>query len=323
MLEKARLVSGFLKYKYLKRGPFYASYNVTFRCNSRCTYCDYWKSEPPELGTADALKIVDRIAESGVPMMDFSGGEPLLRNDMVELSKRAKEDGMLATMNTSGLIRKEAVIKELSRYLDTVTISLDGLPDVHDEQRGIKGAFVRSFGTMKLYKAAGLRVGINLVITKRNADTLQEFFDYIADSVDFITVQPVNPSVRFKFSDEAMGALISMKDKGKLPLDYKYIMGIRDYFDGNFTKVCEATKLYFAVDPMGQLTACPPRHDIKLGSLLEKGFWELLDEHGAEAMKEIDRCSGCYLACTVGWSYQMDSPLITSAYNGARTYLSH
>ncbi len=307
--------------KYFNRIPFYATYNVTFRCNSRCIYCDYWKSDPPELSTADALMVIDRIAESGVSMLAISGGEPLLRNDIAQLIKRAKDYGVLTTLNTSGLIIKEKLAQELAKYVDALTISIDGPPQIHDMQRGIKGAFERSLIALKMYKSAGIRVGINMVLTDLNRDFILETFNSLNDYIDFMTVQPVNPPLKNSLNQKAQDDLYAIKSSGKLLLPDSFIEHMDGYFNGNFTKICDALKLYYAVDPLGNVTACAPRHDIVIGNLLQNSCSSIIKMISHDSQEKIEKCTGCYLVCTVGVSMQMKQPLLESAVQGVKMYI--
>ncbi len=321
MLSKLRLINGFIMTKYFNKNPFYATYNVTFRCNSRCVYCDYWKSSPPELSTSDALKVIGRIAESGVSMLAISGGEPLLRNDIAQLLEEAKNYGLMTTLNTSGLIIKEGLAREFARTVDALTISIDGPPNIHDSQRGIAGAFERSTKALKMYKSAGIRVGINMVITDLNKDYILETFRLLNDYIDFITVQPVNPPLKNRLNEKAINDLNIIKSSGKLFVPDSYIENMAMYFDGSFPKLCDALKLYYAVDPLGNVTACAPRHDIVIGNLLKSSYREMIKAISNDSREKIERCSGCYLVCTVGTSMQIKQPLFESAVQGIKVYI--
>jgi MoaA/NifB/PqqE/SkfB family radical SAM enzyme len=314
------MVNGFIMTKYFNRVPFYATYNVTFRCNSRCVYCDYWKSDPPELNTENALRVIDRMAESGISMLAISGGEPLLRNDLVPLLKRARDSGVVTTLNTSGLIIKEQLAFELAKYVDALTISIDGPPEIHDKQRGISGAFERSLRALALYKSAGIKVGINMVLTDLNRDLVLETYNLLESHIDFMTVQPVNPPLKNSISEKTVDDLYSIKDKGKLFLPEQYIEKMKEYFDGSFAKICDALKLYYAVDPLGNVTACAPRHDIIVGNLLQDSYRQIVSSISKTSMEKIENCSGCYLVCTVGVNMQIKQPILSSATQGIRTY---
>ncbi|MEM0123680.1 MAG: radical SAM protein [Conexivisphaerales archaeon] len=318
MLSKLRMVNGFIMTKYFNRTPFYATYNVTFRCNSRCVYCDYWKSDSPELNTENALKVVDRMSESGISMLAISGGEPLLRNDLNQLLKRARDLGVINTLNTSGLIIKEQLAFELAKYVDAITISIDGPPEVHDKQRGIKGAFERSVRALALYKSAGIRVGINMVLTDLNKDLVMETYNLLEDYIDFMTVQPVNPPLKNGISEKTISDLHSIK--GKLFLPESYIEYMKEYINGGFNKICDALKLYYAVDPLGNVLACAARHDIIVGNLLHDSYKQIIGNISKTSMEEIDKCTGCYLVCTVGVNMQLKQSVLNSAVQVIRAY---
>jgi len=321
LFSKLHLMNGFIMAKYFNKSPFYVTYNVTFRCNSRCIYCDLWKSNHPELNTSDALKVIGRIAESGASILAISGGEPLLRNDISQLLEEAKNYGLMITLNTNGLIVNQKLAGEFARTVDALIISIDGPPNIHDTQRGIAGAFERSTKALKMYKSAGVRVGINMVITDFNQDHILETFTLLNDYIDFITVQPVNPPMKTRLSEKAINDLKIIKSTGKLLAPDSYIENMAQYFNGSFPKMCDALKLYYSVDPLGNVTACAARHDIIIGNLLKTSYREMISAISNDAKEKIERCSGCYLMCTVGTSMQIKQSILKSAVQGIRVYI--
>ncbi|MBT8171504.1 radical SAM protein, partial [Candidatus Bathyarchaeota archaeon] len=161
----AKVISGFLKFKIGRPSPFFASYNVTGRCNMKCVFCEWWKNEIPELTTKKALVAIDSVCKLGVPFFDLSGGEPLLRKDLFTLANRAASYGCLVSMNTNGTLLNEKIVKKVAKIFDTVVVSLDGPKKVHDMIRGVPGTYEKSVKAIELLKANGVRTGINSVIT--------------------------------------------------------------------------------------------------------------------------------------------------------------
>jgi MoaA/NifB/PqqE/SkfB family radical SAM enzyme len=96
-----KVINGFLKFKTGRPTPLFASYNVTGKCNMKCTFCEWWKNDIPELSTKKAIAAIDVVCGLGVPFFDLSGGEPLLRKDLVVLAKRVADYGCLVSMNTN------------------------------------------------------------------------------------------------------------------------------------------------------------------------------------------------------------------------------
>ncbi|MCK5672667.1 MAG: radical SAM protein, partial [Spirochaetales bacterium] len=111
-------------------------WNVGRRCNLHCIHC-YSQSEdvdyPDELTTEEGKAFIDDLAQYGSPVLLFSGGEPLMREDLLELIAHARTKGMRAVISTNGtLITRELAKKFKDLDLSYVGISLDGLQETHD-----------------------------------------------------------------------------------------------------------------------------------------------------------------------------------------------
>lgn len=308
------IVRSYFGYRVGSIKPAFASYNLTFCCNLRCEFCDLWRLKHEELDEERALRVVDKICELGVPVLDFSGGEPMLRKDLFALAKRAKEYGCILSMNTNGTLFDEEKADKASKLFDYIVISLDGPKEVHDDLRGVKGSYDRALRALDLLKQRGVRVGINTVITPTNLRLLPSFIEEIRKRADFLTVQPINPCNRALNYDEVAleklkALLLRLRMKGLAPLPIPYIEGIFSYLKCKAPKVCDAIRLYFAVSPMGDVLACGARNDIVLGDLFKRSLKDILGRPPLGAVEEVNRCSGCWLTCTSGISLAFKKPL--------------
>jgi Fe-coproporphyrin III synthase len=160
-------------------------WNMTRRCNLKCVHC-YARSEDisydNELTHDQALAMMDDLADFGVPVLLFSGGEPLVHPNLVEYAQYAVSKGMRAVISTNGtLITKEKakVLKEIG--LSYVGISLDGLEQTHDRFRGVKGSFKRAMAAIENCQAAGIKVGLRFTINKRNVQDIPGIFDLLEE----------------------------------------------------------------------------------------------------------------------------------------------
>jgi Fe-coproporphyrin III synthase len=158
-------------------------WNVTKRCNLRCVHC-YSHSEDRsyagELSLDEGKALIEDLAEFGSPVMLFSGGEPLIRPDILQLIRYATEKGMRAVVSTNGTLITEALAEKLKEIgLSYVGISLDGLEEVHDTFRGIPGTFGRVMDAIGHCQAAGLKVGLRFTINKRNFQDIPGIFDLV------------------------------------------------------------------------------------------------------------------------------------------------
>ncbi len=160
-------------------------WNMTRRCNLRCVHC-YAKAVDPDgtdaISTAQAREMIDDLAAYGAPVMLFSGGEPLVREDLPELAAHAVSRGMRAVISTNGTLitpQKAAELKKVG--LSYVGISMDGGEETHDRFRGVPGSFRRTIKGIENCKAEGLKVGLRFTINKRNAGEVPILFDLLKD----------------------------------------------------------------------------------------------------------------------------------------------
>ena len=158
-------------------------WNVGRRCNLRCVHC-YSHSRDirytGELSTEEGMRLIDDLADFGVPVLLFSGGEPLMRPDILELIARARSKGLRAVISTNGtLIDDELAAKLKDVNLSYVGVSLDGLENTNDRFRGIPGAFNMALGGIRTCLRNGIKVGLRFTVNRRNAQDIDGIFDLI------------------------------------------------------------------------------------------------------------------------------------------------
>ena len=160
-------------------------WNMTRRCNLKCVHCYAQAVDETgrdEIGTAQGKAIIDDLASFGSPVMLFSGGEPLVRQDLTELAAYAVSKGMRAVISTNGtLITREKARELKSVGLSYVGISLDGGQEVHDAFRAVPGAFKKSLQGIENCQKEGLKVGLRFTINRRNAVEVPLLFDLVRD----------------------------------------------------------------------------------------------------------------------------------------------
>lgn len=158
-------------------------WNMTRRCNLKCIHCYSSSSDvdyPDELTTDEGKKLIDDLAAFGAPVILFSGGEPLLRRDLLELAQYATGKGMRAVISTNGtLITKDIAAKLQKIGLSYVGVSLDGLEKTHDRFRGKKGAFDAAIVGIRNCRDAGIKVGIRFTVNKHNLPDVPDMFDLL------------------------------------------------------------------------------------------------------------------------------------------------
>jgi 12,18-didecarboxysiroheme deacetylase len=138
------------------------------------------RSHERELSREQGLALIDDLADFGVPVVLFSGGEPLVRPDLVELARYAVGKGMRAVISTNGTLISRQKAEELKEIgLSYVGVSLDGMEEVNDRFRGKKGAFREALAGIENCQAAGLKVGLRFTINRMNAQEVPKIFDLL------------------------------------------------------------------------------------------------------------------------------------------------
>lgn len=164
------------------RGPVVV-WNCTKTCNLNCVHC-YARSEAikyqNELTHEEGLSLIDQLADFKVPVILFSGGEPLLRPDFFELANYAASKGIRPTISTNGTRIDEDIAKRLKDMgVGYVGISLDGCEATHDKFRGKPGAYQMALRGIRNCVATGQKVGLRFTITKDNFQDLNSIFDLL------------------------------------------------------------------------------------------------------------------------------------------------
>jgi radical SAM protein with 4Fe4S-binding SPASM domain len=159
-------------------------WNLTRTCNLKCVHC-YTSSEakryPDELPTKTCKTVLDDLADFKVPAVLFSGGEPLVRPDLFELAAHARSKSLHVVLSTNGTLIDQAKAKRLKELeFAYVGISLDSaIPAVHDQFRGVEGAFERTMRGFRHCVEAGQKVGLRLTLTRHTCENLDMIFDFL------------------------------------------------------------------------------------------------------------------------------------------------
>lgn len=160
-------------------------WNSTKACNLRCIHCYYTaraQPDPDELTTAEAKAMIDDLAAFGAPVLLFSGGEPLLREDLFELGAYAVERGLRTVISTNGtLIDRWSAARIKEAGFSYVGISLDGIGETNDRFRGVRGAFDTALTGIRVCTEVGVRTGLRLTLNRHNYDDLSAIFDLLEE----------------------------------------------------------------------------------------------------------------------------------------------
>jgi MoaA/NifB/PqqE/SkfB family radical SAM enzyme len=180
--------------------PLYVKIKLNYGCNLKCEMCKHWRGtrEPP-LPIARFRAVLDELASLGCLKIHFSGGEPLLRPQVPDLTAQATALGMRVNMTTNGtLVDKDLAKRLIEAGLRAVNISLDS-PDrrLHDQVRGERGAWkatTRAVTLFRRYAHKGkLEIRLNTVVSRSNFASLAALPELAEQlGVDGLTLIPVD-----------------------------------------------------------------------------------------------------------------------------------
>jgi heme d1 biosynthesis radical SAM protein NirJ len=151
-------------------------WNLIRRCNLTCKHCYSISADTDfkgELSTEEVFKVMDDLKAFKVPVLILSGGEPLLRPDIFEISKRSKEMGFYTSLSTNGTLIGPENIQQIAEVgYDYVGISIDGMRHTHDAFRRKEGAFDAAMAGIRQCLDHGIKVGMRFTLTQDNAEDM-------------------------------------------------------------------------------------------------------------------------------------------------------
>jgi radical SAM protein with 4Fe4S-binding SPASM domain len=212
----------------------------TIRCNLACVHCRRLESNdaaPADLTTPQAKDLIEQVAGLGraqpmMPILVFSGGEPLCREDLFELIRFARDRAITPALATNGTLIDAAVARQIADGgVARVSISLDGADgSTHDGIRNVQGSFERTLQGTRFLREQGVPFQINMTVTQRNRHQLQRLHD-LALSLGAIAVHPfilvpVGCGVQLAETDmmtpeqleQALGEIAELERRGDLQI---------------------------------------------------------------------------------------------------------
>ena len=319
--------------------PLMVVWNLTWACNLKCKHC-YENAGPlrskelktSELSLDEKLRVVDQIADSYIPTLSFSGGEPLIHKHFWPVAERAAEKGLYLSMNTNGTLITEEVAKRLEELnFAYVAISVDSPdPATHDEFRGVPGSWEKTVQGIRNMKRTKVSTVLSYTVTKYNCDHLPQIFELAKQlEVDKVMVynfvptgrgeqiihMDISPQMReavlekmYEFAVSG-GSLCSTApqlgrmclEKGRpdlVPLAHTGPGRAGDYaILSDLIGGCGVGRAYCAVQPDGRITPCVYMPEVTIGHVNESTILDVW--HRSPIIKELGDRTGLEGHCGV------------------------
>ena len=287
------------------------SWNLTKRCNLRCTHCYLDASfltgdVVDELSYAECRKLIDQMAEVNPhACLILTGGEPLLREDIYGIASYANDKGFMVVMGTNGLLLNDTTVpKMLDAGIKGIGVSLDSIhPETHDRLRGLSGSWEKAISGIEAAKKYNLDFQIQTTVTKDNYDEIPKMIDFAhkLDATGFYLFFLVCTGRGEKMTDitpkqyeevlsyvyKVHGNYNGMMVRAKCAPHFKriaYQMDKNSPLLKGYVGGCRAGTNYCRITPGGDITPCPYMPN-SVGNVKAKDFKEIW--HDADLFKQF------------------------------------
>ena len=297
--------------------PTYAFITIESNCNSRCNYCNMWRTKKGDQPTTEEWKqIIDDIRALGSVSLTFSGGEPFLNKDTFELAEYAKSKGLLTMVVTNLSLFREEWIEKIPKSFDFFGTSIDSTkPEVYQEIRGVNWLEKNKENIRKIMEGIAKQKAKTIVcaivtVSNRNAYEMHDILhmvldDLKMDSISFNLLDPQgSPTAKFYAPDKEQikffkQVILDHKKHYPITNSFRYIKQL-----GNFDYKCNPWKS-IQIDHEGKLIApclllMGQKFDLRENRLLD--VWK--QKNTQEIYERYSSCKTCNLGCVIesAWS---------------------
>lgn len=326
-IGKALIMPMFLQKKILPFKPSFVSLEVEETCFFRCKQCDIWKNKraADRMNQKQMKNVLDKLHNwLGTFELSFSGGEPFLNPYFIPVIQHASKLGIITHVNTNGyLVNRRLAERIVNSGINSISLSIDGLKETHNKNRGKPYVFERAEAAIKLLKEGKCKrsffLSTTTVVMKPNVLELEDLLEWGKQmGLDGMIFQPLwenfstakhNPNWFItnnlwpdpKMSVKIFQRLIELKRKG-LPIEntYSQLKTYIEYYDKNpkiygINKPCFVGVRNFAIAINGSVRLC--YFSKPVGNILKENPDEIWN--GDKAQKQREKIRTCQRGCKI------------------------
>jgi len=292
---------------YVRKRPVWCMWQVTYRCNFRCSFCNYWQYEVQrelELKPEDYALGGRKLKSIGTMMISLAGGEPFLRKDLPQIVEALVPYHFVFITTNGWLVTPENARAVFEAGAYGVSVSIDFAdPGKHDERRGVKGAHERAVRALRILSEARTadyqRVNLNCVLMHDNLEEIEDLILLARENGALFMVQPYG---KLKTGDETYLPKRGVAEK-LLELWEKHdnFISNREFlrrFDQHLSEGvpgCRAGQAFFNIDNYGNVSKCVEFAGDVVGNVVHDDARLLLER--LHAKYKTNRCRGCWYNC--------------------------
>lgn len=281
--------------------PLSVIWEITYACNQRCRYCiaQAGTPDPDELSPQEIDRVLDELVELGIGLINITGGEPLLKMDTaLHIARRASENGIDLELLTNGMLITSDVAQNIyDAGIRHAQVSLDCVrPEVHDNQRGVKGAWKKTVSGIRNLRDAGVNVMAAAVMTSENLQYFEETKQFLREIANVVKMGSVLPMGRGENSIFLLP-----------PEDYLTFLKLRNTEEATLTDFIFCREKCSigttpVISPRGDVYPCmlTKYDELKLGNVRDTSIHaiyensDLLQELFDWNVDKVDACHSCW-----------------------------
>lgn len=295
----------------LVSNPVLCNYYLTYRCNATCGFCDIWERPSPYVTLENFGQNVRDLKALGVKVIDFTGGEPLLHRQLDQLLREAKNQGMITTVTTNGLLYPKYA-ERLHGLIDMLHFSLDSpIREEHDQSRGVK-CFDKVMESIEVARRLGERPDILFTVFEENIHHIRQLRDDICLPNDLVLI--LNPVFEYNAVGGQLSAIAlrELTRWGKQKNVYLNDAFVQLRLDGGNhieDPICKAASTTLVISPENKLVL--PCYHLGLKEFPIEGNLKAL-YRSEEVQKlvalegRLPACEGCAINCYMQPSFAVE-----------------
>lgn len=287
--------------KWIKH-PVLLNYYLTYRCNAKCSFCDIWERPSPYADVSTVLNNLEQAKKLGVKVVDFTGGEPLLHQELHTFLEKAKALGMITTVTTNTLLYPKYAQK-LKGKIDMLHFSLDSIDkQKHDASRGVK-CFDKVLESIEIAKSLEEKPDVIFTVFEHNIHEIEHVYHKITQPNGLILI--LNPVFEYnqvggRLSQSSVKVLRQWGKKKGVYLNQAFL-DLRAC-GGNHVDnpVCYAASSTIVISPTNELIL-PCYHLGSHSFRIQNNLYELYHSKKVQEVIQLEgrlpACEGCTINC--------------------------
>lgn len=292
--------------------PILCNYYVTFRCNASCAFCDIWEKPSPYITLDQAEQNFKDLKKLGVKVIDFTGGEPLLHQQLDQLLDLAKKYGFITTVTTNCLLYPKWADR-LHGKVDMLHFSLDSADKTtHDQSRNV-ACFDFVMESIEIARLLGERPDILFTVMEDNVHELTQVYDLCQKHDLLLILNPIfeynEVEIGSSLSHETLDVISKWGKKKGIYLNEAFITLRKDGGNHVDDPICKAASSTIVISPQNELVL--PCYHLGIESFpIQDNLHELYQSDRVQKLVALEgkypECEGCTINCYMQPSFAVE-----------------